>query len=60
MKTLSSFILGSLAGAVTAALFTPAKGKVLRRRIRCGLRRNGMLKPHKKVDEFVDMLAAEF
>lgn len=60
MKTLSSFIIGSLAGAVTAALFTPTKGKALRQRIRCALRHNGILRKQNNADEFVDTLAAEF
>ena len=58
MKGLGTFLLGAIAGAALAALYTPVTGEELRARIRVMLQKRGIL-PTDEVDELVEMIAAE-
>lgn len=58
MRGLLLFLGGAIAGAAVTALYTPERGEDLRYRIKALLQKKGIL-PVDKVDEFVDMIAAE-
>ncbi len=58
MRGLLLFLGGAIAGAAVTALYTPERGEDLRYRIKVLLQKKGIL-PVDKVDEFVDMIAAE-
>lgn len=58
MKALLAFIGGAVTGAAVAALYAPARGAVLRRRIRQILHSKGVARKE-EIDDLVEMIAAE-
>lgn len=58
MKELSIFLLGAIAGAVGAALYTPISGPELRARIRIQLQKRGIIEAD-RLDELVEYIAAQ-
>lgn len=59
MSGFCKFIAGALIGGAVVALLTPMTGDELRARIKEVLRKKGLIGDDDKIDDIVEMIAAE-